>query len=385
VKRLQKRAGLGERYPTQKNHSSAHELLPSGVPGRAYATLRRFGGAWRRKLSSRNAKLAPARGDAGDLARSTPVFFVTGLGKSGTRWLTRILDSHPEVLCRGEGRFFSAGWMRADLDPANETALPSSLYYALTHSEHLRLWIERSVWSRDGDPDEHIDALMRLATEYFLTAELSKTGKSLVGDKSPLLDEWFMREVSAVYPGARVIHIIRDGRDRTVSSMHRGWRRASQGYLHRLSPEELARGKAVREGRRETTGAFTEEWLRQAARHWRLLVGQAIEDGPALFGDRYAEVRYEDLLVRPNEEVERLLGFLGVDTDETLVEHCVRSASFEKLSMGRERGEEDPSSFYRKGVAGDWKNHFTGEDRRIFKEEAGELLIRLGYERDLDW
>jgi hypothetical protein len=362
-------------------HVRAHHArgLVQGALGRAYASVRRS-----RVFAGGETELVQTRSDAGLLARSTPVFFVTGLGKSGTRWLTKILDSHPEVLCKGEGRFFSAGWMRADLDPANESALPNSLYYALTHSEHLRLWIERSVWSRDGDPDEHIDALMRLATEYFLTAELSKTGKRLVGDKSPLLDEGFMQEVGAVYPGARVIHIIRDGRDRTVSSMHRGWRRASQGYLHRLSPEELARGKALREGR-ETTGAFTEEWLRQAARHWRLLVGRAVEDGPALLGSDYTEVRYEDLLVRPNEEVGRLLGFLGVDTEERLVESCVNSASFERLSRGRERGQEDPSSFYRKGVAGDWRNYFSEEDRRVFKEEAGELLIRLGYEDDLDW
>lgn len=315
------------------------------------------------------------------------MFFVTGLGKSGTRWLTKILDSHPEVLCKGEGRFFSAGWRRADLDPANDRALASSLYYALTHSEYLRLWIERSVWSKDGDPEEHMNALMRLATDYFLTEELSGTRKRLVGDKSPLLDEELIREVSTVYPEARVIHIVRDGRDRTVSSMHRGWRRASQGYLHRLSPEELARGKALHEGQQggTETGMFTEEWLRQAARNWRLLVGKAVEDGPELLGPNYTEVRYEDLLERPNEEVERLLGFLGVDTEETLVEHCVSSASFEKLSKGRERGQEDTSSFYRKGVAGDWKNHFTERDRRVFKEEAGELLIRLGYEEDLDW
>jgi hypothetical protein len=328
------------------------------------------------------------RSDVGALALSggsIPVFFVTGLGKSGTRWLTKILDSHPEVLCKGEGRFFSAGWRRADLDPANERTVASSLYYAITHSEYLRLWIERSVWSREGDRDEHLNALMRLATEYFLLEELSKSGKRLAGDKSPLQDEEFMREVGAVYPGARVIHILRDGRDRTVSSMHRGWRRASQGYLHRLSPEELARGEALREDQRKPTGVFTEDWLRQAARNWRLLVGRAVEDGPALLGANYTEVRYEDLLVRPNEEVERLLGFLGVDTDRALVEHCVSQASFEKLSKGRERGDEDPSSFYRKGVAGDWKNYFTEEDRRVFKEEAGELLIRLGYEEDLDW
>ncbi|HVD43791.1 MAG TPA: sulfotransferase domain-containing protein, partial [Rubrobacter sp.] len=162
-----------------------------------------------------------------------------------------------------------------------------------------------------------------------------------------------------------------------------------RGRTHRLSPEELARSEAYRRSPRVLAesgeGMFAEKTLRKAAQNWDLRVGQAVEDGPALLGDDYTEVRYEDLLEHPNEEVERLLGFLGVDTDETLVEHCVSSASFEKLSRGRERGEEDPSSFYRKGVAGDWENYFTEEDRRVFKEEAGELLIRLGYERDLDW
>jgi hypothetical protein len=379
----------GSGCPAPENHMTAHHARRL-IPSRLAAGVRQLGRAWRRRLASRKAELAPARSDIGakvPSAGGTPVFFVTGLGKSGTRWLTKILDSHPEVLCKGEGRFFSAGWRRADLDPANEKALPSSLYYALTHSEHLRLWIERSVWSRDGDPEEHIDALMRLATEYFLATALAESGKRLVGDKSPLLDEGFMREVGAVYPGARVIHIIRDGRDRTVSSMHRGWRRASQGYLHRLSSKELARGEALREnpwGLTET-GVFTEERLRQAARHWNLLVGRAVEDGPALLGDRYTEVRYEDLLEQPHREVGRLLGFLGVDAQQSVVERCVSSASFEKLSRGRERGQEDPTSFYRKGIAGDWKNLFNERDRRVFKEEAGELLIRLGYENDEGW
>ena len=317
------------------------------------------------------------------------MFFVTGLGKSGTRWLTKILDSHPEVLCKGEGRFFSAGWRRADLDPASEKALPSSLYYALTHSEHLRLWIERSVWSRDGDPDEHVRDLVRLATDYFLTTELARSGKKIVGDKTPLLGPRFVEEIYEIYPEARVIHIIRDGRDQAVSFIHQQGNRAKRGRTHRLSPEELARSEAYRRSRRELAqrgeGMFAEKTLRKAAQNWALRVGQAIEDGPALFGDCYTEVRYEDLLVRPNEEVERLLDFLGVDTDERLVEHCVSSASFERLSRGRQRGQEDPSSFYRKGVAGDWKYLFDEHDKQIYKEEAGELLIKLGYEKNDGW
>jgi hypothetical protein len=63
----------------------------------------------------------------------------------------------------------------------------------------------------------------------------------------------------------------------------------------------------------------------------------------------------------------------------------VEAASFERLSKGRERGQEDPSSFFRKGVAGDWRSVFTEKDRRVFKEEAGQLLVRLGYENDDSW
>ncbi|HEX5915407.1 MAG TPA: sulfotransferase, partial [Rubrobacter sp.] len=41
-----------------------------------------------------------------------PVFFVVGLAKSGTTWLMKTLDAHPEVLCRGEGRFFGEEYRR---------------------------------------------------------------------------------------------------------------------------------------------------------------------------------------------------------------------------------------------------------------------------------
>src|SRR5215210_566524 len=321
---------------------------------------------------------------------NTPVFFVTGLGKSGTSWLMRTLDSHPEILCKGEGRFFAADWRRANFDPEGTRALASSLYYALLDSEYLRLWIERSVWAREADAARHLDNLTRLATEHFLMEQLRETNKKLVGDKSPLLGADFIEEVARIYPEARVIHIIRDGRDQAVSMLHHVWNRSmDQGGVQMLKPGEFERREAYRKDPQELLhtgeGVFTEERLRGAARSWNSRVGKTAEDGPVLLGPNYTEVRYEDLLERPNEEVERLLGFLGADTSEKAVRQAVGSASFEKLSKGRERGQEDPSSFYRKGVAGDWKNYFTGRDKEIYKEEAGGLLIRLGYERDLDW
>jgi Sulfotransferase domain len=319
-----------------------------------------------------------------------PVFFVTGLGKSGTSWLMRTLDSHPEILCKGEGRFFAADWRRANFDPEGTQALASSLYYALLHSEYLRLWVERSVWAREGEAARHLDNLTRLATEHFLARRLGESNKKLVGDKSPLLDADFIQEVSRIYPEAKVIHIIRDGRDQAVSMLHHVWNRSTdQGGVQTLKPGEFERREIYRKDPQRLLqsgeGMFTEERLRGAARSWNERVGKTAEHGPVLLGPNYTEVRYEDLLERPHEEVARLAGFLGADNREKAVRQAVDSASFEKLSKGRERGQEDTSSFFRKGVAGDWANYFTERDKEIYKEEAGDLLIRLGYERDLDW
>jgi sulfotransferase 6B1 len=43
------------------------------------------------------------------------------------------------------------------------------------------------------------------------------------------------------------------------------------------------------------------------------------------------------------------------------------------------------SPTFRSGKTGEWRKHFTEEHKRIFKEVAGDLLVRLGYEKDNDW
>ncbi|HEY5901292.1 MAG TPA: sulfotransferase domain-containing protein [Anaerolineales bacterium] len=43
------------------------------------------------------------------------------------------------------------------------------------------------------------------------------------------------------------------------------------------------------------------------------------------------------------------------------------------------------SPTFRSGRTGEWKQHFTPQHRAMFKEAAGDLLIRLGYEKDNDW
>ncbi len=58
---------------------------------------------------------------------------------------------------------------------------------------------------------------------------------------------------------------------------------------------------------------------------------------------------------------------------------------FKKKTGGRKQGAEDLGSHYRKGVAGDWRNHFTERHVAVFKERYNDLLLLYGYESDADW
>ena len=103
------------------------------------------------------------------------------------------------------------------------------------------------------------------------------------------------------------------------------WSRAKgeEGGIYEMEPEELERRDAYREDPAaflaSGKGLFAEGRLRVIARGWAAEVGKAVKLGPEALGDRYAEVRYEELLSRPEKELERLLGFRGADTSEEKV------------------------------------------------------------------
>lgn len=349
----------------------------------------------RRLKTSVRARLAPEEAPSSNGAPSLnllegapPTFFIVGRAKSGTSWLMRMLDAHPEILCKGEGRFFGRDYTRED--PEEGGPQPTSLYGAMSHSKYVRAWIEKSVWTRGEDVDEHLANLTSLATNYFLARRLAEVGKRIVGDKTPFTGAEVVEEIKEIRPDAKLIHIIRDGRDVAISAIHHMWNHARQeGGIHDLSPEELAKREAYRADPEAFLASgqsiFTGKQLAGTAKNWAEMVERAMEDGPKLLGERYAEVRYEDLLERPEPDLERLLKFLEADAGEKVVERCVERASFARRTKGRERGQEDSRAFMRKGIAGDWKNVFTEEDKRVFKEAAGGLLIRLGYEKDYDW
>jgi len=95
--------------------------------------------------------------------------------------------------------------------------------------------------------------------------------------------------------------------------------------------------------------------------------------------------KYEDLRSCPVEELRRIVAELtGKSVGVQRAEQIVDRYSFERQS-GRRPGQEKKSSFMRKGVVGDWKNHFNLEARRAFDYWAGDELILLGYEKDRSW
>jgi hypothetical protein len=317
-----------------------------------------------------------------------PVFFIVGQAKSGTSWVMRMLDAHPEVLARGEGRFFGSSYKRADVKRMkSETLQPSSLHRALLDADYLRSWVERSVWTRDGDTDSQLDELMEAAAVHFLSAALEGSEARMVGDKTPFLSPDMLAEMASICPTAKVIHVIRDGRDVAVSAMHHLWNHSVDlGGGHDLTAAETEIRDAYRadpEGfRKAGRTIFTPERVALLAEAWGANVSRARVDGPRLLGPSYTEVRFEALASRTVPEARRLFGFLGVDSRATVARPCVDKARFERWSKGRKRGAEDSSSFFRKGIVGDWRNFFTERDESIFREEAGDLLVELGYDSD---
>jgi hypothetical protein len=72
---------------------------------------------------------------------------------------------------------------------------------------------------------------------------------------------------------------------------------------------------------------------------------------------------------------------LAMDDVPTIVDRH----RFSRKAGGRERGVEDAHNHYRKGVAGDWRNHFEPVHVEYFKRNYNDLLLSLGYETDPHW
>lgn len=96
-------------------------------------------------------------------------------------------------------------------------------------------------------------------------------------------------------------------------------------------------------------------------------------------------VSYEQLREDCGGALARVAGELsGKEPEAWRVKMAVEKFSMERMT-GRRPGQESKGEFIRKGVVGDWVNHFTRESAELFDRLAGDMLVRLGYERDRSW
>ncbi len=282
------------------------------------------------------------------------LFFVGGVIKSGTTWVERLLDSHPQVVCKGEAHFGSL------LEPAlresvaaYNSVIPKKGNWARHKREgtHIVSASKYSYLSRD------LDLLYAQAIRLMLLKWLDTPEIKCIGEKTPNNSQYF-QTYRRLFPDARFIYVVRDVRDVAVS----GW----FFNLALAAKETLAHFPNIDE-----YGAYIARlWVKDVAEGLRFVESHK---------ERACYIKYEDLWQRPAEEVSRLFAFLGVESDHRQVRSSIAFTDFSRLSGGRKRGIENRSSFYRKGIIGDWENHFSPAALSKIESSAGAMMTRLGY------
>jgi len=119
------------------------------------------------------------------------------------------------------------------------------------------------------------------------------------------------------------------------------------------------------------------EFVRAGGLDWAGSVQPVTEFAKANPG-RLHSLGYEAMIADPAAEARKAFGFLGVSTEPAVIDEVVRTTSFEAQS-GRKPGEEDPNSFMRKGVAGDWVGRLPLPALKALEEACGDLMREFGY------
>lgn len=298
-------------------------------------------------------------------------FFIFGHARSGTTLLMRLVRLHPEVHCNYQAHFFTR----------------KPLLKSLVDTAEAEEWLSRKSnrWNRGRDLSP---VMLRAAADFIMERDAEKKHKRIVGDKSPssTIHGQSVRDLHSIYPDAKLVYIVRDGRDVLVSERFRNFVEESRylGQEDKRILEDLRRSPvAFGEGGRSI---FTEPIIRRVAKGWATNVSEIDAEGRRLFGKRYLPLRFEDLLDHPFQVMKRLWEFLGVTrvakSLDTRIAAEMRSNPDEEWQAER---ASQLASFLAKGQSGNWRGLFTREDKAVFKQVAGDMLINWKYERTLDW
>ncbi|NHZ85036.1 MAG: sulfotransferase family 2 domain-containing protein [Planctomycetia bacterium] len=171
----------------------------------------------------------------------------------------------------------------------------------------------------------------------------------------------------------KAFYIARDPRDLIISNYFSLKYSHDPYHPYILMMREKLNSMSQDDGITKIINSFTtgtkktlEEWFTQRSENIKLIL---FED---IFGEKQFEVFSE------------LLKHCEINLLINEIKTLLKKYSFTNIS-GRKQGDEDVKHHYRKGIPGDWKNYFTEQQKDIFKNLSGDLLITCGYEKDNNW
>jgi hypothetical protein len=278
-----------------------------------------------------------------------PYVFVVGCPRSGTTLLQRVLDAHRDLAIIPETLWIARLYERRKGLTDEGLVTPKLIDELLTQRRFVQLGIEQTRLERLLDSGSRPYA--SFVTDLFDLYGQAR-GKRLVGDKSPGYVR-SIRTLHGLWPRAKFVHLIRDGRDVALSAV--AWKKA----------DKVFQDFSTWPGDPWTTAAL---WWERSVRLGR-------EAAITLPPDLYFELSYEALVADPEGESHRLCAFLGLAYDG------------EMLRFHEGRAKPDPSVPSKRQwlppTAGlrDWRTQMPAENLERFEAAAGELLDELGYSR----
>jgi hypothetical protein len=265
--------------------------------------------------------------------------FVAGLERSGTSLLYALLSSHPDIAMSRRTNLWTYFYNQYG-DLSRPENFERCLGMMMKYNRVLKLEPDPERIRREFRQGEPTYArLFALLEEH----HAEKQNKRRWGDKS-LNTERYADPIFAAYPDARILHILRDPRDRYASA--------------------LTRWKVSRGG----VGAGTAMWMSSVALARR---------NHALYPDRYLVIRYETLTAKPEETVRALCDFIGEEFSPQMFS-MQSSGTFLQEGSNSSYGQNDPGKIFTSSI-GRYQKVLNIRQISFMQQFAGQEMVRLDY------